>query len=344
MKIPKIDFTYLLYFVAVASVLSCMMMLTCESCHDTGSQTSQSQFDKPTSAKTGISADSALIDSILSAMEIVSPDSIESEANLDSINSDSTLSDVGTDGDKTLDEKEEERKFIKEHFVEAKQLIPDLIEEIRYNTNHNFVGSRINGYEDNVALMTLEAAKALKDVAEELRPKGYRIKIYDAYRPLSAVEHFQNWVSDVNDTLSKQEFYPDKDKSVLFKEGYISSRSRHCNGSTIDMTLCNMDGKELDMGGTFDLFSERSSPTYDETLTETQLHNRNLLRSTMEKHGFICATTEWWHYRLDEEPFPDKGFNFPVAQISKLTTDPNAKQPAPANTNRKPQRKKKAKK
>ena len=218
-----------------------------------------------------------------------------------------------------------ERQFIKEHFVELKSLIPDIVEDIRYAGNNNFVGKKIDGYDEPVAILTKEAAEALKEVADELRPKGFRLKVFDAYRPKQAVEQFRKWVGVLADTIKKSDYYPQKNKSVLFKEGYISSRSKHCRGSSIDMTLCNKDGDELDMGGSFDLFSETSGSSYTETLTERQIDNRSLLRTTMEKHGFAVANSEWWHFYLVEEPFTDKEFEFHVLPIAKLTEDPKAK-------------------
>lgn len=207
--------------------------------------------------------------------------------------------------------------FISQNFVEVKSFIPDLIEEIRYNSDYNFVGRKIDGYMESVALMTRAACDSLVKVAEELRPKGYRLKIYDAYRPQRAVEHFRNWVMNA-DVKMKADFYPEKEKSVLFKEGYISSKSKHCRGSTVDLTLCDKDGNELDMGGTFDLFSERSHSDYTDSLSVEQIANRQLLREAMERHGFVIATTEWWHFSLKEEPFKEQGFDFPVASMKTL--------------------------
>lgn len=308
MKNHKDFLTYILYFFSLLGVLSCMMLLTCESCNEyTEPQIDTHSINHPTLKDTlSAEADSSKTDSTL--VDTVSTDIVVEETPVDS----TSLEELST-------AMTEEQQFIYDHFVEVKSVIPDVIEDIRYNTSHNFVGRRISGYEESVALLTKEASEALKIVADELRPKGYRIKIFDAYRPQSAVNHFRSWVGNLSDTIAKAEFYPDKDKSVLFEEGYISSRSRHCNGSTIDMTICTKDGRELDMGGSFDLFSERSSPSHTESLTTTQIANRSILRSVMESHGFVSATTEWWHFRLNKEPFPDRSFNFNVASISKLT-------------------------
>lgn len=197
-------------------------------------------------------------------------------------------------------------------FVMLSEVVPDAILEIRYYSTYNFVGSRINGYEQPVAMLTKEAAQALKAVSDELITKGYRLKIYDAYRPQKAVTHFANWAKDLDDTKMKKYFYPDLDKSVLFDQGYIDYKSGHSRGSTVDLTLFDMKTeKEADMGGTFDFFGELSHPDYKE-ITEEQYNNRMILREAMLKHGFKPLATEWWHFTLKDEPYPDTYFNFPV--------------------------------
>lgn len=200
-------------------------------------------------------------------------------------------------------------------FVMISDAVPDAILEIRYYSTYNFVGERIDGYEAPVALLTQEAAVALRAVSDELLEQGYRLKIYDAYRPQAAVDHFKRWAADWEDIRMKEAFYPDLSKSVLFSQGYIASRSGHSRGSTVDLTLFDMTaGKELDMGGTFDFFGNRSHPNYA-GLTEEQSANRALLRDTMLSHGFKGINTEWWHFTLKDEPYPDTYFDFPVAVL-----------------------------
>ena len=138
-------------------------------------------------------------------------------------------------------------------FVSVSDVIPDAVLDIRYYSSNNFVGERINGYEEPLALLSEETAYALKNAADELRNQGYRIKIFDAYRPQRAVEHFASWASDWNDTKMKDDFYPSVDKSLLFDYGYIAYYSGHSRGSKIDMTLVDSNtDQELDMGGTFE--------------------------------------------------------------------------------------------
>lgn len=197
-------------------------------------------------------------------------------------------------------------------FVMVADVVPDVIQEIRYYTTYNFVGERIDGYDAPVALMTKEAAQALKDASDKFREDGYSIVIYDTYRPQEAVSHFERWAKDLDDTKMKKYFYPEKDKSVLFKEGYIASKSGHSRGSTIDMSLVNMTtGEEIDVGSHFDYFGEISHHNSDK-VTKTQYHNRQYIKRIMEASGFNSYAEEWWHYTLANEPYPDTYFDFPV--------------------------------
>ena len=171
---------------------------------------------------------------------------------------------------------------------------------------------RVDGYERPVAYLTKEAAAALKAASDECVARGYRLKVYDAYRPQRAVSRFMRWAKDVGDTRMKAPFYPNLDKSVLFEQGYIAEKSGHSRGSTVDLTLFDMKtGKEVDMGGTFDWFGEESHPDYT-GVTEEQLANRMLLREIMLAHGFKPLAEEWWHFTLKDEPYPDTYFDFPV--------------------------------
>lgn len=204
-----------------------------------------------------------------------------------------------------------------EGFVLVSEAVPDVIQEIRYYSTYNFVGERIDGYDEPCALITKEAAAALKEVSDDVMAQGYRLKIYDAYRPQKAVDNFVRWAEDLDAGEMKPYFYPEVDKTLLFEQGYIDAKSGHSRGSTVDLTLFDMQtGKELDMGGTFDYFGELSHPDYTEGLTEEQLANRNILREAMIRHGFKPLDTEWWHFTLKDEPYPDTYFDFNVSAES----------------------------
>ena len=198
-------------------------------------------------------------------------------------------------------------------FVVLADYVPSIIQEIRYHSTYNFIGDRIDGYEEPVALITREAARALKGVASEMAVQGYRLKIFDAYRPATAVKHFVLWGIEDLDLRMKPFFYPDLDKTDLFQIGYIASKSSHSRGSTVDLTLLDMStGKEVDMGSPFDLFSEISHPD-SLRVTEEQRANRMLLQNVMVRHGFVPLDCEWWHFTLADEPYPDTYFDFPVS-------------------------------
>ena len=199
-----------------------------------------------------------------------------------------------------------------EGFLYAKDLIPDLKEELRYCTENNFVGEAIDGYEKPVIIMTLKTAEALKEVQSKLKEAGYGLKIYDAYRPQQAVNHFVRWAKVENDTLMKHIYYPDVKKRQLIPNGYIASKSRHSSGSTLDLTIINLKtGEELDMGSPYDFFGQKSWVKAPR-LEKQQRENRDLLQKIMTKNGFRNYSQEWWHFTLKKEPFKNKYFDFVV--------------------------------
>ena len=198
-------------------------------------------------------------------------------------------------------------------FVLLADFVPQIVQEIRYYSTYNFIGERIDGYEEPVALLTKEAARALKAVSNEVFVQGYRLKVFDAYRPACAVKQFVLWGIEDQDIRMKPYFYPALEKQALFAEGYIAKQSSHSRGSAVDLTLLDMKtGKELDMGSPFDLFSEASHTDY-RGITEEQHDNRMLLQRVMVRNGFAPINCEWWHFALQDEPYPETHFNFPVS-------------------------------
>lgn len=201
---------------------------------------------------------------------------------------------------------------VKAGFVLVSDIIPDAILEIRYYTAFNFIGRPIDGYFEPQAFLTRPAADALKKVSDEMVAKGYRIKIYDTYRPQMAVDHFVRWAKDSSDTLMKSIFYPEIAKKDIIPLSFVATKSGHSRGSTVDLTLFDvMTGRDVDMGGPFDYFGELSHPDY-QNLTDEQKANRNMLRESMIRNGFRPLYSEWWHFTLKNEPYPDTYFNFPI--------------------------------
>jgi len=203
-----------------------------------------------------------------------------------------------------------EISYDKSDFAPVSSAIYDAAYDIRYYSSNNFTGNRIKGYNAPVAYMTHEALSALVNASDDLRKQGYRLLIWDTYRPQKAVDNFVAWINNPDDEGDKT-FYPDLKKSDLLKGQYIMAKSGHTRGSTVDLTLIKKDGSFVDMGGTFDLFSEISHPDYKK-LTKKQKKNRKILSDAMTKAGFKGIDSEWWHFTLKNEPYPDTYFDFDV--------------------------------
>jgi D-alanyl-D-alanine dipeptidase len=223
-----------------------------------------------------------------------------------------------------------------ENFVDIKRATPSVALEIRYHGDHNFLGTRVDGYQAPKCIVTTPAAEALAKVQAELQEMSLSLKIYDCYRPQQAVDHFVRWAKDIGDTKTKAEFYPTVDKRNLFRDGYIAEKSSHSRGSTIDLTIvpvpvptqepyspgqplraCYLPaGKRfkdssIDMGTGFDCFHELSHPGNLKMGLQQRIH-RLLLKTLMDKYGFKNYDQEWWHFTLRNEPHPDTYFDFPV--------------------------------
>jgi D-alanyl-D-alanine dipeptidase len=203
-------------------------------------------------------------------------------------------------------------------FVALHDVDPTIVQEIRYHTGDNFVGRPIDGYLEGQCILTRPTAEALKEVQRSLCVKGYRLKVYDGYRPQRSVNDFVAWSKDLDGQTMKDEYYPRIDKERLFSDGYIAVKSGHSRGSTVDLTierLCeeSNEWETLDMGTGFDHFGTLSH-TLNPHIGGQQRSNRLLLKHAMEGAGFFNLPEEWWHYTLRSEPFPDTYFDFPVAR------------------------------
>lgn len=221
-------------------------------------------------------------------------------------------------------------------FMNVANVIPNAEFDMRYYGAHNFVGTRVDGYEKPVCLLTKEAVTQLKQVEDKLLPMGLTLKFYDCYRPQRAVNHFAKWATDINDTKMRTEFYPTVDKRNLFKEDYIAYKSGHSRGSTMDLTVVPIGSKipsidsskkyaactspienrspdnSLDFGTGFDCFSPIAHPSY-QNLSPQIKANRLLLSTLMQNAGFKAIDSEWWHFTLKNEPYPDTYFDFLVS-------------------------------
>ena len=227
-----------------------------------------------------------------------------------------------------------------EDIVDLRDVAPTVEHDIRYRTRHNFTGTRVDGYQQARCLLTRDAAYRLADVQRDVRKEGYSLKVYDCYRPQRAVDHFVRWAADEDDEAMKREFYPRIDKDTLFEDGYIAENSGHSRASTVDLTLTKVDAprqkkwtpadglqpcywpswarfpdNSIDMGTGYDCFDTRSH-TDDPRSTEQQRANRQRLVDAMERRGFDNYENEWWHFTLEDEPYPDTYFDFIVSRSS----------------------------
>ena len=206
----------------------------------------------------------------------------------------------------------ENNQQIPANFIYLQEIIPDIAYDLRYFSVENFIGTFIPGYEAGLLIITLEAAMALKCVQHELKYSGLALKVFDAYRPQRAVDFFKKWAHTPNDLRNKSTYYPNLDKQDIFPLGYLLELSTHSRGSTVDLTIINLiDGTELDMGTVFDFFDILSA-TASLGINAQQRANRLLLRTVMQKHGFVAVEEEWWHFTLKNEPYPNTWFDFVI--------------------------------
>lgn len=219
-------------------------------------------------------------------------------------------------------------------FVYLSDIDPSIKKSLRYCGDCNFLGTIVDGYINETVILTNKAAQLLTQIQQKIAHDGYGLVIYDSYRPQMAVDHFLRWSLDVKDQRTKSWFYPNIDKTRVFELGYMSKRSSHTRGSTVDLTLIKLgeelrdpvpqprimlDGSQIvflddgtvDMGSSFDLLDQASH--YENNLIADKYKlRRNYLKQIMVDHGFKPYSKEWWHFSLENEPFPDIFFNFPV--------------------------------
>ncbi|MFT3710582.1 MAG: M15 family metallopeptidase [Archangium sp.] len=181
-----------------------------------------------------------------------------------------------------------------EALVEVKTIIPDVVVDLRYATPDNFMKKAV--YPPDARCLLLErSAKQLKAAADVLREKGFRLRLYDCYRPHHV--QFELW-------------------KVMPIPGYVAEPkkgSNHNRGGAVDLGLVTLDGKDVEFPSPYDHFGKEAHHSFQGGSKES-LANRELLRTTMEAAGFKKNPMEWWHYDLpDASKFPlrDEPFNPP---------------------------------
>jgi D-alanyl-D-alanine dipeptidase len=221
-------------------------------------------------------------------------------------------------------------------FVYLSEVAPTIRQDIRYAGNHNFMGRPADGYRASACILTKRAAHALQRVQTEVAGRNLSLIVWDCYRPMRAVMDFIHWSRSQEHSSMKAEFFPRTNKSQLFARGYLSSHSAHSRGSTVDLGLVpsalqtpppfdaamplapctapkgvRFDDGTIDFGTGYDCLDPRAS-TGNLDIGEEAHSNRMLLQRVMQRHGFGSYSREWWHFKLSEDPFPGRSFDFPV--------------------------------
>lgn len=217
-------------------------------------------------------------------------------------------------------------------FVHLADVAPSIRQDIRYADARNFMGRPIAGYLAGECILTRRAAEALARAQAEIAARGLTLIVWDCYRPASAVADMMAWTRDAADQRMKAVFYPAVDKARLSLDGYLSSRSTHSRGSTVDLGIARtgtspgftggactapagqrLDDGALDFGTSYDCF-DPAAHVRAPGLSREAAANRAQLASLMQRNGFRAYAKEWWHFQLVNEPFPARVFDFPVVR------------------------------
>jgi D-alanyl-D-alanine dipeptidase len=200
-----------------------------------------------------------------------------------------------------------------DEFVFVDELVCGVRWDAKYATWDNFTGKPVDGYVVNRIVGTRALCAALGRVRDEAASLGFGVLLWDGYRPQRAVECFLHWSKQPEDGRTKLRHYPNIERAEMFERGYVAAKSGHSRGSTVDLTLYHLATETLaPMGGHHDLMDEVSHHGASGT-TQVEARNRQYLCSIMEACGFVSYDCEWWHYTLEDEPFPDSYFDFPIA-------------------------------
>jgi D-alanyl-D-alanine dipeptidase len=197
-------------------------------------------------------------------------------------------------------------------FAFVDELVPDIRWDAKYATWDNFTGKPVDGYLVNRIVASRALCSALEEAREAAASLGFGLLLWDGYRPQRAVECFLRWSQEPEDGRTKVRHYPNIRRSKMFEQGYVAAKSGHSRGGTVDLTLYDLaTGELVPMGGGHDLMDPISHHGA-KGITPVQGDNRQHLLSIMEQGGFSPYECEWWHYTLNDEPYPDTYFDFPV--------------------------------
>jgi D-alanyl-D-alanine dipeptidase len=199
-----------------------------------------------------------------------------------------------------------------EDFAFVDEVVPGIRWDAKYATWDNFTGKPLDGYLANRIVGTTALCAALARARDEAADLGFGLLLWDGYRPQRAVDRFLHWSRQPEDGRTKLRHYPHIDRAQMFEHGYVARKSGHSRGSTVDLTLFHLDtGERVPMGGDHDLMDPISH--HGATgLRRDQAMNRQDLCYIMEMSGFRSYDSEWWHYTLKAEPYPDTYFDFPI--------------------------------
>ena len=221
-------------------------------------------------------------------------------------------------------------------FVRLRDIAPDIERDMRYAGPANFTGRRVPGYFSNSCILASPVAWALRRVQTRLVAQGYRLKVYDCYRPARAVRSFVRWARQPDDGSTKH-YFPRIRRDRIIPLGYVSRRSSHSLGTAIDLTIVRRDARAskpaakrntenygsciagkrrrrpdngVDMGTSWDCFDVRSH-TFFAGIPKVAKANRLRLLTAMQAEGFRNYRREWWHFSMPLRRFR-KARDFPV--------------------------------
>jgi zinc D-Ala-D-Ala dipeptidase len=201
---------------------------------------------------------------------------------------------------------------VNDDFAFVDELVPGVRWDAKYATWDNFTGKPVDGYQANRIAGTKALCAALERALGKAESLGFGLLLWDGYRPQRAVDCFLRWSKRPEDGQTKSRHYPNIGRAEMLEKGYVAAKSGHSRGSTVDLTLYHLATGELaPMGSDHDLMDPISHHGA-KGITPVAEINRQYLCSIMKACGFSSYDCEWWHYTLNDEPYPDTYFDFPI--------------------------------